>query len=219
MKVDLTIPSELKDIKLKDYQKYMKVVELNQDDHELLNVKAVEIFCHVKFKDVAGIKLSDFEDIIKTITNALEQSNKWSQRFKLGDTEYGFIPKLDDITAGEYIDLSNNLNSIDTLHKAMAVMYRPITQKAQDMYLIEEYEGTERYADIMKEAPLDVVMGANVFFYNLGKDLLNHTMNYLQDQGQENIQVKRILQENGAGIKVFTQSLEGTYLDLEVSLN
>ena len=219
MKIDLTVPSELKDIKLKDYQKYMKVVELNKEDADMLNIKAVEIFCHVKFKEVSNIKLSDFEDIIQTITGALTQENKWTQKFKLGGKTFGFIPKMDDMSIGEYIDLSNYLGDISTFHKAMAVMYRPITQEAKDMYLIEDYDGADKYSELMKESTLDIMMGANVFFYNLGKELLNHTMAYLQEEGQTNIRVKQILDKNGVGIRAFTQSLEGTYLNLDISQN
>ena len=219
MKIDLTVPNELKDIKLKDYQKYMKVVELSEEDTELLNIKAVEIFCHVKFKDVSGIKLTDFEDIILMIDGALKQSNKWTQKFKLKGKHFGFIPKLDDMSIGEYIDLSNYMSNTQTFHKAMAVMYRPITQEANDMYLIEEYEGADKYADIMKESTLDIMLGANVFFYNLGNELLKHTVESLEGQENQSTQVKQILGENGAGIKAFTQSLEGIYLPLDVSLN
>ena len=32
------------------------------------------------------------------------------------------------------------------------------------MYLIEDYEGSDKYAEIMKDAPVNVALGATVFF-------------------------------------------------------
>jgi hypothetical protein len=50
------------------------------------------------------------------------------------------------------------------MHKAMAVLFRPIKKKQGTKYLIEDYEGSHKYSELMKEIPLDVVMGAMVFF-------------------------------------------------------
>ena len=47
------------------------------------------------------------------------------------------------------------------MHKAMAVLFRPITLKRKDKYLIEDYESAEKYD--LKCMPLDVVFGSLVF--------------------------------------------------------
>jgi hypothetical protein len=64
----------------------------------------------------------------------------------------------------------------------MAVLYRPVTQRAGKRYDIEPYESATKYCDLMKEAPMDVVMGAIVFFWTLGSELLVHTLNYLEKE-------------------------------------
>ena len=219
MKFKLSIPSELSEIKLKDYQKYIKIVQENEDAHEFLNIKAVEIFCNIKINDINAIKVADFNDILQTLNNTLQQKTKLLQRFKMNGVEFGFIPKLDDISMGEFVDLQNYLGDNNSLNKAMAVMYRPITFDKNGMYLIEDYEGSEKYADAMRDAPLNVVLGANVFFYNLGKELLKGTMNYLAEEGQKNIQVKQVLEESGDGINQFMQLLEDDFPNLKQSLN
>ena len=219
MKFKLSIPSELSEIKLKDYQKYIKIVQENEDAHEFLNIKAVEIFCNIKINDINAIKVSDFNDILLTLNNTLQQKTKLLQRFKMNGVEFGFIPKLDDISMGEFVDLQNYLGDNNSLNKAMAVMYRPITFDKNGMYLIEDYEGSEKYADAMRDAPLNVVLGANVFFYNLGKELLKGTMNYLAEEGQKNTQVKQVLEESGDGISQFMQLLEDDFPTLKQSLN
>jgi len=219
MKFKLKIPTDLSEIKLKDYQKYMKMVVENEDAVDFLNLKAVEIFCNVKIKDINSIKAADFDDIVSVINTTFNKENKFKQRFTFNNTEYGFIPNLEDITMGEFVDLQNYLSDVSTYHKAMAVMYRPITHSTKDMYLIEDYEGSDKYSDIMKFTPLDVVLGANVFFYNLGNVLLKHTVDYLEGEVQTNTQAKQILEENGVGIKAFTQLLEDNSISLKTSLN
>jgi hypothetical protein len=68
------------------------------------------------------------------------------------------------------------------MHKAMAVLFRPIKQKQGSKYLIEEYEGSHKYSERMKNMPLDVVLGAMVFFWNLTSALLNCIPNYLDKE-------------------------------------
>lgn len=213
----ITIPENKDEIYLKDYQNYMKIAMDNEDNIELLNIKAVEIFCNMKMQDVKKMKVMDFNTIVDQLSKTLSVDDKFIQRFELNGVEYGFFPKIDDIDLGEYIDADSYLHDIDTLHKAMAVMYRPITFDKNGLYLIEDYKGSEHLADIMKFAPLSVALGAQVFFYNLSNDLLKHTMAYLEKEGMMNTQVKQILEENGDGIKVFTHLLEGNYLPLIMS--
>jgi hypothetical protein len=72
----------------------------------------------------------------------------------------------------------------------------------------------------MKHAPLDVVFGANVFFYNLGNELLKSTMNYLEN----NKQMQTILQQHnsendGVGIVQSMDLLKEILQDLTQSQN
>ena len=98
------------------------------------------------------------------------------------------------------MDLDGYITNWDDMHRAMAVLYRPIKQKLGEKYLIEDYEGTERYAEQMKDAPLDVVLGAVVFFWHLGKELLKSTMDYLVENPQIATLNKANLERGGDGI-------------------
>ena len=60
---------------------------------------------------------------------------------------------------------------MDMLHKTVGVLYRPITNSKGDYYEIAEYKGTDGYADF----PLDVALGATLFFYRLSNKLLRDT--------------------------------------------
>jgi hypothetical protein len=67
----------------------------------------------------------------------------------------------------------------------------------------------------MKHAPLNVVLGANVFFYNLGNELLASTMDYLEkDKEVMTILHQHNLAEGGDGIVQSMLLLKETLSDL-----
>jgi len=105
------------------------------------------------------------------------------------------------MTLGEYIDLDTYFSDWDNMHKAMSVLYRPVTKEKGDLYSIEEYDGT-KYSDVLKSMPLDVVLGSIVFFYNLSSELLTTILNYLKEETETNLttQQREILELNGVGI-------------------
>lgn len=214
MKIELTIPTTLNDIKLAQYQKFLSIAKDNEES-EFLQQKMVQIFCGIDLKDVAQIRYKDVAEITTNINNLFTKENKLIQRFKMGGVEFGFIPNLDEMSTGEYMDLDNYITDWDTMHNAMAVLYRPITNKIGDKYQIEEYKGSITYADVMRHAPLDVVLGAMVFFYNLGNDLLKSTIEYLENNKEvQSILNKHNLENVGDGIQVSMLLLKETLEDL-----
>jgi len=185
MKLKLTVPNDLGEIKLSDYVKYLKVLEVNEDDaysDVFVHQKVLEIFCGVPLLKAVEYKMSDVRKVVNIITATLNKQPDLVRTFKLGDTEFGFIPKLDDMTFGEYVDLDSNLGDWDNMYKAMAVLYRPIKQKIGDKYLIDDYKG-DLYYDAMLHTPMDAVVSSMVFFYNLGKELSIAMTKYLEEEG------------------------------------
>jgi len=214
MKLELTIPTTLNEIKLLQYQAFLKVAKDNEDG-EFLQQKMVQLFCGIDLKNVAQIRYSDVNEITNSLGNMFTKEHRHIPTFKMGGIEFGFIPNLDKISLGEYRDLDTYITDWDNMHKAMAVLYRPIKSKIKNKYEIEPYNGSITYSDVMKHAPLDVVLGAQVFFYNLSKELLNSTLNYLES----NQEVQTILQEHnltqsGVGITHSMLSLREMLEDL-----
>jgi hypothetical protein len=202
MKIELTIPTTLNDIKLAQYQKFLSIAKDNEEG-EFLQQKMVQLFCGIDLKDVAQIRYKDVAEITANINNLFTKENVFIQRFKMGGVEFGFIPNLDEMSTGEYMDLDTYITDWETMHNAMAVLYRPITNKLGNKYQIEEYKGSVTYADVMRHAPLDVVLGAMVFFYNLGNDLLKSTINYLEENPEvQNILNKHNSENVGDGMQV-----------------
>jgi hypothetical protein len=199
MKVKISIPTNLNEIKLSQYQKFLKIVQDNEES-DFLNHKMVQIFCGVDLNIVDAMRQKDVEDAVNTIGGLFKQMPPLQQKFEMNGTTFGFIPNLDDMSSGEYMDLDGYITNWDDMHRAMAVLYRPIKQKLGEKYLIEDYEGTERYAEKMKDMPLDVVLGSVVFFWHLGRELLKSTMDYLVENPQIATLNKANLEKGGDGI-------------------
>ncbi len=166
-----------------------------------------------------------FESVLKQLSDCFQEKTDLVQRFKMTGSdgvtaEFGFIPNLDKMSFGEYIDLESYISDWDNMHKALAVMYRPIIAGKKHLYEIEPYEGSEKWADVMKDAPVNVALGAVVFFYRLGSKLSKYTMNSLLEQNKgemENTALKQALEENGVGINQFMDLLEETSTNLTQS--
>jgi hypothetical protein len=221
MKVELNIPTNLSEITLSAFQKYLKISEGQQDDNFFLKHKAIEIFCGVPLLTVSNMRQIDVNDINEKIAIVLEQKPRLQQTFNLDGLNFGFIPNLEDMTAGEYIDLDTYIQNMDTMHKALAVLYRPIKTKLKDKYLIEDYEGSDKYSSIMKDVSLEVAFGASVFFWDLGRELLSSSIHYLQAHQQE-IQTtldKHNLGKSGDGTTQFMQHLEAMLQSTTISQN
>ena len=207
MKVEIDIPSDLSEVTLAQYQAFAKVHD-NGDNSEFMRQKIVSIFCKIPLSQVLKIKQTSVDEIAEHFEKQFKKQYKLKQRFELGGKEFGFIPSLEDMTSGEFIDLDTNISDWQNMHKAMAVLYRPITSSNKlGQYQIEEYEGTVNYADVMKFAPLDAVLSAVVFFYHLGMELLNATLNYIQEEGTDLLK-KNNSESDGDGINQSMQQLK-----------
>lgn len=212
MKVDINVPDSLNEITLYQYQKFERLIQNNEASH-FVNQKTIEIFCGIELKDVARIRIADIDSLLAHLNTLLQTKPKLTRTFKLGVYEFGFIPKLEDITSGEFIDLENYLSDTETLHKAMAVLFRPIKSKVKDLYIIEEYEAADKYAEVLKYMPLDIALGSMLFFWTLLNDLGNALSHYIQNEVEQSEVAKQVLEKNGVGINQFTQQLKAIFSD------
>jgi len=216
MKVEITIPDSLSEVTLDQYQRYLKIQDNNQDE-KFLASKMIEIFCGVKLSDTLKMKYADVDGICNILVDMFNEKPQLVTKFKMKGVEYGFIPKLDDISLGEYIDLDAFLGDWDNMHRAMAVLYRPIENKYGDKYSIKDYEAGD--GEVMKDMPLEAVISSIIFFYHLGIDLSQAMMNYLEEQEETSLVQYLNSEVSGVGINQFTHSLKEILDDLKVSLN
>jgi hypothetical protein len=203
MELKVVVPTDLSEITLDQYQRFARL----EGDEEFLTHKMLEIFCNVPLAQLPNVKFKSLAGVVNRLNGMFNEKPSLKTRFTIGKQEFGFVPNLEDITFGEYVDLDNYMSSTSELHKTMAVLYRPITQDLGKRYDIEPYESAEKYSDLMKQAPMDVVLGATLFFYRLGSDLLNATIRSLENP-QTSIAQKRSSDESGVGTLLSTTSLK-----------
>jgi hypothetical protein len=215
MKAKVIVPNSLNEITLGQYQKFLKIQE-NNEDEKFLAVKMIEIFCGIRADLVMKMKASSIRDITSVLGEMFEQKPSLVKEFKMNGINYGFIPHLEDMSFGEYVDLDTYISDTSNLHRAMAVLYRPIVQRYSNKYLIEEYKGDN--SEKMLDMPMDAVLSSMLFFYHLGMDLSQAMMSYLQEEEMHLVQ-QQILGENGDGINQFSASLKEILEDLRISLN
>ena len=208
MKVQINVPDSLKDITLEQYQKFEKLNTKENKDSPFLLQKMIEIFCNLNLKDVSNIKFNSVQEITKHLNKVFDVKTELTSTFKLNGLDFGFVPDLDNITLGEYIDLDTYLGDWPNMHKAMNVLYRPITINNNDRYNIEDYKESDN-SESLKDMPLNIAMGSLVFFWNLNSELLQITLNYLnQETKKMSLEQRQILMENGGGIHLSMGSLK-----------
>ncbi len=217
MKVDIIIPEGLFDITLEQYQKFLQV---NSEDELFLAQKCVEIFCNVPLIIVSKMSYKDVKNYAARIMSFFEDKPQLRKIHTMGDVEYGFIPNLEEISLGEYVDIDESINDWEKMHTTMAVLYRPIKSRRKDKYNIEEYEGTSDSEHRMKGLTMDVVLGALFFFYHLGIELsIALTPSLMQLEENTTSVQPQTSEGSGDGTPLFIISLRAMLQDLKKLAN
>jgi len=200
MKRKIIIPESIADITLGQYQKLM-AIDNELDDYTKV-CKKLEIFTGLIRSEIDHITQKDLSEISNQIDLALNIDGEFKTRFTMNGIEFGLIPNFDKIQTKEYVDLSSYGIEIDTLHNVMAILYRPIKESYGKTYSIQNYKGTEDYADAMKNMPLSYVNGALAFFLTLQNDLLKAIQKYTS-RAQARADLQMPILESGVGTQVF----------------
>ena len=220
MKLELIVPTSLKDIPLKSYQTFVKMREASTDE-DFVAQKMIEIFCGIELNDVVKMRLTDVNELLVSFNQIFNEKPKFQNRFNLHGIEYGFIPKLEDLTLEEFTNLEQLMKSWDTFHMAMAVMYRPIKLEVKGNYEIHDYFYSEDMGEIFKLCPLHICLSARVFFWNLASELLNAIPSYLERELAKNPSLmNEVNSENsGGGIRSIMHLLTENLKTLDLSEN
>ena len=214
MEVKIQIPTTLNEITLGQYQEFSKLDSKKESD---VLLKMVEIFCKVPVEVVRSMKANDIKDICEVINKMFDVEHQLINRFQLGGQDFGFIPDLENISFGEYVDLDTFIGDTDNLHRAMNVLFRPIDLKQSSRYTLKDYDPDTN--ESAKNYPLDACFGAMVFFYALGKDLSIAILNSSSKQNEENLAQYLDSLPDGDGTILSMQSLTEILQDLKISLN
>lgn len=139
--------------------------------------------------DFANPKLlpsKEYTEIVTLLKEVVASDVLFYKIFKHDGIQFGFIPNLEKITANEMIHIEEFIKTPDTWHKALSVLYRPLTKRkrnwfkrgADDLYDILPYQEENAFEKLMLDVSCTYYLGAMVFFYNLGNDLLKYMVDY-----------------------------------------
>lgn len=232
-KIKIAIPNDTDGITVDMYQEYLQLLEeIEQIDKHRASVyyklSVASIFSGID-KDVlvANLTAKGLEKLSKASLDLLnemsEESKRIDLRFEHKGIHFAMLPSLEEMSTAEYVDLTSWYADVKHQRKVAAILFRPVIAKVNNkklkrvQYEIEPYEGSDKYADIMGDAPAKYLLGASFFLTNLYLELVSYSLNSLD---KEEIKSKGVdidkLQRNllaisGAGISPFTLSLEKTF--------
>ena len=219
MNLEITIPESWEDIKLNQFMEYMRAVKPYQGTEEFEVIqyeKAMNHFCNMTTEVIRQLPMEYYNGILAEMIKLFQQGDEMPlvKHFVIGGTTFGFIPSLDNMSYGEYLDLSTYSKDLWTnAPTIMSILYRPITKRDGEKYEIESYSGTNEDMELLFKTALtmDIVWGAIGFFTLLSKDLLKGMMAYSMktlEKMKSNTLVQETLTANGVDMSVLQSSQE-----------
>ena len=211
MKVKIKKEGKVKEFKLISswedvtLEKWLKLIDFKEGTKTEEAEKTIAELSNIPNKLIKELALQDVAVIMSKMAELQEKQNSSLKKIiKIDGVEYGFHPDLDSITLGEYADLEHyiKLGLEEHLPEIMAVLYRPIKEKKNDIYIIDAYDGNIQIrAEEMKKMSAGQVQSALVFFWNFAKELSEILPLYLMDRLTEmKMQLhQKALQKNGDG--------------------
>ena len=185
--------------------KWLKLVEAEKGSKTNEALETITALSDIPKQLVKELGIQDVAVIMSRIGELQqEQDSKLKRIIEIEGKEYGFHPDLDSITLGEYADIETFIKDgiENSLPELCAVLYRPIVEKKNDIYIIEAYDGNISIrAEEMKKMSAEQVQSALVFFWNLGNELSKilplYLMERLNKMGKD-LQTK-VSQKDGGG--------------------
>jgi hypothetical protein len=178
-KLSFNIPESFDELNLGRYMRLMKVLknDFENDVNEIEKViRILNCITDIPKRQLYGLDMKSIGKLGAHLTTFLETvpNDELKHFLKIEGVEYGFHPKLVDMTLGEFVDLETYIENLDdNLHNILSILYRPVTAKKDDKYRIEDYEPNEERAELFKKhLRVEDFNGASVFFYDLGTQLL-----------------------------------------------
>ena len=163
--------------------KWLKLVDIDKDSSSKEALETLKQLTNIPEDLIKELSISDVSVIMEHFTKLqTEAETELKNIIEIDGKEYGFHPKLDDITLGEYADIETMIvNGLEkNLPELMAVLYRPITEKKNDKYTIESYDGEIAIrAEEMRKMSAQEVQSAMVFFWTFARDLLRVMPSFL----------------------------------------
>lgn len=210
-RMKLNVPRELSDITLEQAQRVLLIDANENMDEFAKKVHSVAIMTGRSPQEIAKVLYADLDSIYNRIFDMinLQTSTALHRVVKYRRRKYAFIEDVRDMETGAFVDIDAMSKAdvyAESLHKIMAVLYRPIDAKLGNKYRLKSYvtetqaERQERQAIFLKDMTLDVVKGATGFFLHVTQRCL-HILDESLPQIPE-LTVEEVMR--GAGITLST---------------
>tara|TARA_R110002020_G_scaffold118820_1_gene271504 strand:- start:33 stop:674 length:642 start_codon:yes stop_codon:yes gene_type:complete len=213
MKIKIRKKGKTKEFKLINewsdvtYEKWLKLIDSKTGSKTKEAQETIAALSDIPKQLINELSIKDVAVIMGRIAELQQkQDNSLKRLITLNNIEYGFHPDLDSITLGEYADVETYIkNGIEAnLPELMAILYRPVTEKKNNIYTIAAYDGDIRMrTEEMRKMSAEQVQSALVFFWHLGNVLLTTLPSYLMERLREmNQQLpQNLLPKNGGGLE------------------
>ena len=185
------------DVTLEKWQQLVLGKKKTKTEEAKETIKALST---LPVKLIEEMALSDVATIFERLSK-LQIKGKLKKVFEIDEVEYGFLPDLDEITLGEWADIEQYIKDglEKNMHKIMAVLFRPVTNKEGKMYSVQAYkDGKQRAEKFRKKMNAVQVQQSLVFFWTFGKELSTILPLYLTEM-MTKIQAEMNLQKSGVG--------------------
>ena len=204
--LEIQVPNNLSDITLSQYLDF-EALPSDLSEYALQN-EMITIFTDLSRTQVMALKMSERHNIVSLLKSAIGRTDQdLVHKGTLEGVEIGFVPNLDNISIGEFIDIEKYQSDSKQWANLMRVLYRPIVEKQRpDRYSVMSYQETLDLELDYSQITMDLVFGSLVFFCDLGSDLVNSILKSLNPTAKQQ-KSNTTLVSNGDG----TESLS-TYL-------
>ena len=198
----------MSEVTLDQYQQWER---LEKTESVFLLQKAVQIFCDIPLSVVNEMNNKQLRKITDALSVILEKTDyPLIKTFELGGTEYGFEPDFENLSTGAFLDLSS-IDLLKDCKRAATILYRPITRKSGDQYLVESYENGK--TSDLSAMPVNIYLGAVFFLLDTLRILEADLHRYLKEDKQVNQLLKTSSVPGGDGIIRSTPQLGVTLLN------
>ena len=94
MTIELQLPQGINDIALRDWQKFAKLAEDTADaENDFLEIKMLEIFCGLKYKDMHELPLGTFSEATQYLGEVFNTHCPLTNRFTMVGTDGADRPR------------------------------------------------------------------------------------------------------------------------------
>lgn len=177
-KLTLTLPDSWAEVNL---DKFMEISSFQMSSNLQKVIDTIAVLSDTDSDIIRRLPGGEITRIAEALlwTRELPTEGQFKPIITIDGVDYGFVPKLSDMSVGEWIDIEEYSRDISlNLHKIFAVLYRPLIVALNDKWRrIEDYEtvSADMRANIFREKMMiSDVYGAMLFFSLIGCKFIKH---------------------------------------------